>query len=268
MPDLKTEVSRFWDSAPCGEIYAKGSGVSERLRHHADARYRLEPYIRDFAHFGDGADADVLEVGVGMGADHLEWARSGPRRLAGVDLTARAVSWTGQRLAAHGLTSELAIADAEHLPFPDNSFDIVYSWGVLHHSPDTPRAFREAHRVLRPGGVLRAMIYHRPSIVGLMLWARYALAAGHPTRSLTDVYACHLESPGTKGYTVAQARELVARFRAHDVRRELSFGDLLLGEAGQRHQGFPLAAARALWPRPLVRRLPALGLLLLIEARK
>ena len=71
-------------------------------------------------------------------------------------------------------------ADAEHLPFPDDSFDIVYSWGVLHHSPDTPQAFSEAHRVLRPGGTLRAMIYHRPSIVGLMLWARYGFAAGRP----------------------------------------------------------------------------------------
>lgn len=268
MPDLKTEVSRFWDSAPCGEIYAKGTGVSERLRHHADARYRLEPYIHDFAHFADGADADVLEVGIGMGADHLEWARSGPRHLAGIDLTARAVDWTARRLAAHGLSSDLAVADAEHLPFPDDSFDIVYSWGVLHHSPDTQRAFREAHRVLRPGGVLRAMVYHRPSFVGLMLWARYGLGAGKPARSLTDIYARHLESPGTKGYTVAGAHDLVAPFRAADIRRELSFGDLLLGEAGQQHQGFPLAAARRLWPRALVRRLPALGLLLLIEATK
>jgi SAM-dependent methyltransferase len=268
VPDLKTEVGRFWESAPCGEIYAKGSSIPERLRHHADARYRLEPYIRDFARFPDGAGSDVLEVGIGMGADHLEWAKSGPRRLAGIDLTSRAVGWTAQRLAAHGLSSELAVADAEHLPFPESSFDIVYSWGVLHHSPDTPQAFREAHRVLRPGGVLRAMVYHRPSFVGLMLWARYGLAAGKPARSLTDIYACHLESPGTKGYTVAQARELAAPFRSHGIRSEISFGDLLLGETGQRHQGRALATARRMWPRPLVRRIPALGLLLLIEARK
>jgi ubiquinone/menaquinone biosynthesis C-methylase UbiE len=268
MPDLKSEVRGFWDAASCGEVYAEGLSAQERFRKHAEARYRLEPYIRGFARFEEGSGQDVLEVGVGMGADHVEWARSGPRRLAGVDLTPRAVAWTTQRLDTFGLTSELKLGDAEHLPFPDDSFGIVYSWGVLHHSPDTQQAFREAHRVLRPGGTLRAMIYHRPSIVGLMLWARYGLATGHPARSLTDIYAHHLESPGTKGYTVAEARQLVAPFEASKIHSTISFGDLLLGEVGQQHTGRGLTIAKRFWPRPLIRRLPALGLLLLIEARK
>jgi SAM-dependent methyltransferase len=266
--DLKAEVRGFWDAASCGEVYAEGLTAEEQFRRHAEARYRLEPYIRTFARFAEGAGRDVLEIGVGMGADHLEWAGSGPRRLAGIDLTPRAVAWTSQRLAAHGYDPELQEGDAESLAFPDNSFDIVYSWGVLHHSPDTRRAFREAHRVLRPGGVLRAMIYHRPSVVGLMLWARYGLAAGRPARSLTDIYAHHLESPGTKGYTVAEARGLVAPFGSWKVRSAIGFADLLLGEVGQQHDGRGLAIAKRIWPRPLIRRLPVLGLLLLIEATK
>jgi len=268
MPDLKAEVREFWDAASCGEVYAQGLNPEQGFSRHAEARYRLEPYIRSFARFEEGVGQDVLEIGVGMGADHLEWARSGPRRLAGVDLTPRAVTWTTQRLATHGFGSDLIEGDAEHLPFPDASFDIVYSWGVLHHSPDTARAFREAHRVLRPGGTLRAMIYHRPSIVGLMLWARYGLGAGRPACSLTDIYARHLESPGTKGYTVAGARRLVTPFRACEIRSAISFADLLLGEVGQQHAGRALTIAKRFWPRPLVRRLPALGLLLLIEAAK
>lgn len=268
MSGLKAEILEFWDAASCGEVYAEGLSVEERFRNHAEARYRLEPYIQDFARFEDGSGQDVLEIGVGMGADHLQWARSGPRRLAGVDLTPRAVAWTTQRLATYGFTSELEEGDAEHLPFPDDSFGIVYSWGVLHHSPDTPAAFRETHRVLRPGGTLRAMIYHRPSIVGLLLWARYGLAAGRPTRSLADIYACHLESPGTKGYTVAEARRLVAPFAGFGIRSAVSFADLLLGEVGQQYTGCEVTIAKRFWPRPLVRRLPALGLLLLIEAKK
>jgi ubiquinone/menaquinone biosynthesis C-methylase UbiE len=267
-PELKSEVREFWEAASCGEVYAKDRDGQQCFNKQAEARYRLEPYIRDFAQFESGCGHDVLEIGVGMGADHLEWARSAPRWLAGVDLTPRAVAWTRQRLAAYGLVSEVREGDAEHLPFADESFDIAYSWGVLHHSPDTPQAFREAHRVLRPGGTLRAMIYHRPSIVGLMLWARYGLAAGHPARSLTDIYGRHLESPGTKGYTVAEARQLVAPFGASKIRSEVSFGDLLLGEVGQQHGGRLLTIAKQFWPRPLVRQLPALGLLLLIEATK
>jgi ubiquinone/menaquinone biosynthesis C-methylase UbiE len=264
----KAEVRRFWEAASCGEAYAEGGTATEKLRQQADARGRLEPYIRDFARFGDGADKDVLEVGVGMGADHLEWARSRPNYLAGIDLTPRALTWTAQRLDSCSLKSDLREADAENLPFPDCSFDIVYSWGVLHHSPDTPRAFLEAHRVLRPGGALRVMIYHRPSIVGVLLWARYGLAAGHPARSLQEIYAHHLESPGTKGYTVSEAWRLVAPFTACDIRCAVSFADLLLGEVGQQHASPWLTLAKRIWPRPLIRRMPILGLLLLIEARK
>jgi hypothetical protein len=112
------------------------------------------------------------------------------------------------------------------------------------------------------------MIYHRPSVVGAMLWARYGLAKGHPARGLQDIYAHHLESPGTKGYTVAEARRLVASFSSSDVRCAVSFADLLLGEVGQQHRGPLLTLGKRVWPRPLIRRMPMLGLLLLIEARK
>ena len=93
MADLKSEVRRFWDAASCGEVYAQGPSAEPQFRKHAGARYRLEPYIRGFARFDEGVGQDVLEIGVGMGADHVEWARSGPRRLAGVDLTP--VPWPG-----------------------------------------------------------------------------------------------------------------------------------------------------------------------------
>jgi ubiquinone/menaquinone biosynthesis C-methylase UbiE len=264
----KTEVRRFWEVASCGEVYAEGNSAEEKLRQNAEARYRLEPYIRDFARFWEGSDQDVLEIGVGMGADHLEWALSRPRHLAGIDLTPRAVSWTAGRLDTYGLKSDLRVGDAENLPFADCSFSIVYSWGVLHHSPDTPRAFLEAHRVLRPGGTLRVMIYHRPSIVGAILWARYGLARGRPARSLQEIYAHHLESPGTKGYTVSEARRLIAPFSTCDIHCAVSFADLLLGEVGQQHAGLGLTLAKRIWPRPVIRRMPMLGLLLLIEARK
>ena len=95
-----------------------------------------------------GIRKDVLEIGVGMGADHLQGAQAGPRSLTGIDLTSKAVGLTRARLALSGASSRLLVSDAENLPFPAESFDLVDSWGVLHHSPRTDHAIAEVRRVL------------------------------------------------------------------------------------------------------------------------
>ncbi len=263
------DVRKFWQQAPCGEIYASGVSPSRQFEAHAQARFGLEPYIRSFAGFAGGRGRDVLEVGVGLGADHVEWAKADPRSLTGIDLTEAAVSYTRQRLAAYDLPSTVMIADAEQLPFIDESFDLVYSWGVLHHSPNTAKAVQEVYRVLRPQGTARIMVYHKYSIVGLMLFLRFGVLAGKPKRSLASIYADHLESPGTKAYTIEECRSLFCDFSDVSVRSQLSFGDLLEGEVGQRHRGGLLKVAKWAWPRWLLRRTAArLGLYLLIEASK
>jgi SAM-dependent methyltransferase len=267
--DLKQRVADFWESGSCGEAYAQGDDFAVKMEAHAAARYRLEPYLPAFADFKAGKDRDVLEIGVGMGCDHVQWAAAGPRSLHGIDLTERAIHFTADRLALHELSSQLQTADAESLPFADDSLDLVYSWGVLHHSPDTPRAIREVHRVLRTGGRAKIMIYHTWSVTGIMLWLRYALLAGRPLRSLRDIYHHHLESPGTKAYTVREARELFAGFERVEVSSCLNHGDLLQGEVGQRHQGLLLTVAKRFWPRWLIRRLLVnCGTYLLIDATK
>jgi len=265
---LKRQVHDFWNAAACGEeLYLDGTDRAAWQRH-AEHRYTLEPYIADLAKFADTRGQRVLEIGVGLGADHQQFAAAGAD-LSGIDLTERAVAYTTTRLAAFGLTSQLAVGDAEHLDFPDDHFDVVYSWGVLHHSPDTPAAVREVHRVLKVGGVARVMIYHAWSLVGLMLWARYGLLAGRPWTRLAAIYAQHLESPGTKAYSMRQARALFRDFSDVRITTRLSHGDLLSSQAGQRHQGRLLSIARALWPRRVLEAcLPSLGLFMLIEAKK
>lgn len=269
LANLKDQVRDFWDAAACGESYATGDDLRARLDAQSRTRYQLEPYIRDFARFADAGRADVLEIGVGMGADHLEWAKAGPKSLSGVDLTPRAVQFTGERLKLYGLSSDVRVADAENLPFPNDSFDIVYSWGVLHHSPDTPKAIREVYRVLRPGGSARIMIYHKYSLVGYMLWIKYGLLKGRPGRSLSDIYAHHLESPGTKAYTVEEARCMCSDFSEVNIRTMLSFADLLEGEVGARHRSILLRVAQALWPRWFFRLVfRNHGILLLIDVTR
>lgn len=268
MDDLKKEVRDFWNEASCGERLLLDASDKSGYLAQMGKRYSLEPFIESFARFDDARDLDVLEIGVGLGADHQRFAQSGAR-LTGIDLTDRAVEHTRRRFELFGLRSDLRVADAESLPFADESFDWVYSWGVLHHSPDTARAIDEVWRVLRRSGVARIMIYHKHALVGYMLWLRYGLLRGKPWRSLSDIYASHLESPGTKAYTMNEARRLCQRFAEVRISTVLTHGDLLESEAGQRHRGWSLSLARRIWPRRLLRRaLPGHGLFMLIEAKK
>jgi SAM-dependent methyltransferase len=268
MKSAKDAVLEHWDQASCGEDLYLRSPTAEGYREQARRRYELEPYIEEFADFAGSRGRTVLEIGVGLGADHERFAAAGAL-LSGIDLTARAIEHARRRLALFGLESVLLVADAEQLPFADASFDVVYSWGVIHHSPDTPSAVREIHRVLQPGGAARIMIYHRFSLVGYMLWLRYALARLRPWLSLNRIYASYLESPGTKAYSKAQARSLFAAFHQVRIEIRLTHGDLLESQAGQRHEGALIRIARKVWPRALLRRFASgHGLFMLITAVK
>jgi ubiquinone/menaquinone biosynthesis C-methylase UbiE len=211
--ETKEEVRSFWTRTPCGSWDASAPEGTRAYYDQIEARrYELEPFIHQFGQFSRTSGQDVLEIGVGVGTDHVQFARSGAR-LHGIDLTDRGVELVRQRLALEELTSDLRVADAESLPFADASFDVVYSWGVLHHTPDTPRAMAEAVRVLRPGGRLCVMVYARHAWVSYGLWLRNGPLSKRPLRSIADVLYHHMESLGTKGYT---KRELGAMLREVD----------------------------------------------------
>jgi ubiquinone/menaquinone biosynthesis C-methylase UbiE len=208
--ETKGAVRTFWERTPCGSWDATApEGTREYFDQIERRRYELEPFIHRFARFGERSGQRVLEIGVGLGTDHVQFARAGAE-LTGVDLTEKGVELVDRRLRLEGLESDLRVADAERLPFEDASFDFVYSWGVLHHTPDTPRAIREAIRVLRPGGRLCVMVYSRHAWVSYGLWVRNGPLSRRPFRSLSDVLHHHMESLGTKGYTKRELRRMFA----------------------------------------------------------
>ena len=116
-----------------------------------------------FVEFDSLRGKDVLDVGIGSGIATQMLAEAGAN-VTGVDLTQWAVETTRQRLDAFGLEADVRQADAEQLPFADASFDLVFSWGVIHHSSDMDRALGELVRVTRPGGRIVLMVYHRHSL--------------------------------------------------------------------------------------------------------
>jgi len=265
------EVHNFWNSESCGERYSIGEDDKEKFHSETVTRYKLEPYIRDFAEFERFRGLDVLEIGVGFGSDHSQIAEQKPKTLTGIDLTERAIENTKTRFKVLGLESLLHTDNAEALSFDNNSFDAVYSWGVLHHSPNTKKCIEEVWRVLRPNGFAKIMIYHKNAPTGWMLWIKYALLKGKPLKKMSEIYSDYLESPGTKAYTVSEAKELTRLFSKSEIKVQLSFGDLLEGDVGARHKGLMLSIAKMLYPRPLIKGLAKvfpIGLCLMITVRK
>ncbi|MGI4850779.1 MAG: class I SAM-dependent methyltransferase [Janthinobacterium lividum] len=265
---LKNQVYDFWNEAACGEKLYLENLDSDSFKKQANIRYQLEPYILTFAEFDKATGKNVLEIGLGLGADHQQFAEAGAN-LYGIDITDRAVFMTRERLLLQDLKSCLIQGDAEKLPYKNNSFDLVYSWGVLHHSPNTQCAIDEVYRVLKPGQKAKIMIYHKKSIVGFMLWLRYGLAAGKPFISWDYLYSNYLESPGTKAYSIQEAKKLFQSFANVNISTVLTHGDLLTSQAGQKHESFILDIMRLIWPRKLIKKLFSKnGLFMLIEAYK
>ena len=121
------------------------------------------PFDRIFP-YTEHSGGQVLEVGCGMGTMAINWARSGAAVTA-VDLNPTSVRQTRRRFEIEGLEAEVLEADGRSLPFDDASFDYAWSWGVLHHSPALESSLAELTRVVRPGGGIGLMLYHRRSFL-------------------------------------------------------------------------------------------------------
>src|SRR2546421_933284 len=161
--DLKARVRAFWQEHPCGSKFSDAEiGTREFFDRVEQHRYEKEWHIPAAADFASTRGLRVLEIGCGVGTDGLQFARAGAA-YTGVDLTEAAVDLARKNFESARMPGEFRVSDAEKLDFTDESFDIVYSHGVLHHTPDIAAAVREIHRVLKPGGRAIVMLYHRGS---------------------------------------------------------------------------------------------------------
>src|SRR5437879_7468704 len=161
--ELKARVRAFWQAHPCGTRFSDADVGSREFFDRVEAhRYAKEWHIRDAADFAATKRLRVLEIGCGLGTDGVQFAQAGAD-YTGVELTEAAIDLARKNFEQRGLPGGFKVADAESLDFADESFDLVYSHGVLHHTPDIARAVREIHRVLKPEGRAIVMLYHRDS---------------------------------------------------------------------------------------------------------
>lgn len=193
----EAKIRDFWNANPCGEGLV--GGLNEDYEAFFDEydqyRYGLEPILPELDRLGlEGLK--VLEIGLGQGADSEQLIRRGAR-WTGIDLTPESGRRVRKRMEIRGLDfDDIVVGSALEMPFEDNSFDLVYSFGVLHHIPEVHRVQQEIHRVLRPGGRLVMMMYARNSLnyqLSIRVVRRLGLLAALVTNSQDPKVARHVE---------------------------------------------------------------------------
>lgn len=215
---LTREIRGFWTQHVNAErVYGKTVSTYARgdERYFSDLeqqRYRshrhLLPWIQSMT-----PGRTVLEIGCGVGLDSYTMATHGLQVVA-VDLTQVAAHTANQRFRNNAMMGSFACADAGHLPFQNNNFDYVYSFGVLHHAADTELTIHEVRRVLRPGGVAKIMLYHRHSLNEFV--HRLMRAPFEEKNALCPV---------VRRYTKTEILRLFAKFRNIDVQIDHLFGE-------------------------------------------
>lgn len=229
--EIKRRTREQWGNDPCGAIHGDGYEIGSREFFDNVEAHRYDvyaPWMREVMEFDGFAGKELLEVGCGMGSDLLQFARGGSI-VTGLDYTPRSAEISRRRFGVYGVPGKFLIGDAENLPFPDGSFDVVYSNGVLHHTPDTQRAIDEVFRVLRPGGVAKVMLYHRRSLYyWFVIMLRFGILRGELARSTPEEimsrYVEYSETgalPLVRAYTRDEVDRMFGKFseRRTDVRQ-------------------------------------------------
>lgn len=231
LEDEKQRAREQWDQDPCGaESDCENEfGTREYFDEIERVRYQdYAPWMPELMGFDKFAGARLVEVGCGMGTDLLQFARGGAV-CTGVDLTPRSIAITRHRFALYGEHADFLIGDGERLPFATESLGVVYSNGVLHHTPDTVGAIREVCRVLKPGGTAKVMVYHKGSLNywGEMILHRGILRAellrGRSPEEIMSrwvEYSEHGTRPLVKAYTRSEAQEMFKDFKTVTIQTE------------------------------------------------
>jgi ubiquinone/menaquinone biosynthesis C-methylase UbiE len=217
MPEANTkaqDVLNYWDAHTMGTQFLRGENVEPGTREYFE---RLHPIIYRYEYVPPIFDAEskklqdkkLLEVGCGMGFDVIEWAKRGVD-VSAVDLTPNAIKIAEHHVELMGQKAELQVGSALDLPYPDNTFDAVWSRGVLHVTSDTPKAISEVYRVLKPGGrMIVVNLYNKYS------WFVFFTKFGRENFEFKEE-----DAPVIDLYTVGEIKQLFSTFDQLEVCKE------------------------------------------------
>ena len=214
-------VQDYWNRRPCNLLASPLEvGTKAYFDEVAARKYMVEPHIPGFAQFERWKDKRVLEIGCGMGTDTMSFAKAGARVTA-VDLSERSLDLAKRRPEIEGVDVRFYQADAERLNevVPADGYDLIYSFGAIHHTPHPERAVEEIRRYAGPQTTVKLMVYHKRSWKVASILLRQGKGAFWRLPRLVAQYSEAQEGcPVTYAYTSREARRLLSGFQIEDMR--------------------------------------------------
>jgi ubiquinone/menaquinone biosynthesis C-methylase UbiE len=157
------QIKQFWNDNPVGSNFVAYQKTRSFYEDYDRFRYRTEGHILEELDKLDLKNKRTLEIGIGQGADSMQMTNRGALYY-GIDLTEESVRRVKERFRLFNKNyQEINVANAETIPYADDFFDLVYTHGVIHHSPSIDKIVSEIHRVLKPNGQVVMMLYHKNS---------------------------------------------------------------------------------------------------------
>ena len=212
MQDLEETIIKYWDAQPCNIKHGSSPlGSLEFFREQSQKRYRVESHIKDFAQFESYRGKRVLEVGCGIGADAAEFARHGADYV-GIDISAESVKLAKQRFEVENLPGNFYVHNGIDDLRKFGNFDLVYTFGVVHHYINEDRIINNIHDVLSPNGELKMMVYAKHS------WKYAMILKG------LDQYEAQANCPYAKCYTNEDIHALLGdKFSVNEIKQSHCF---------------------------------------------
>jgi len=207
------KIKNFWEQGSPMSFIGEPFNYEEKR----EFRYSLQDYMHSTFQFDNFVGKSVLDLGCGAGIDSAEFARNGAS-VVSADFTRTAVASTKELLREANLPVRVAQADATSLPFKNETFDCVYTFGVLHHIPDVDKAVSEINRVLKPGGQIMAMLYNKDSLLYgySIVYLRGIMEGLLKKLSVEEILFRYSErredNPYTKVYTKTEAGALFSQY--------------------------------------------------------
>ena len=252
------DVKSYWDERPCNVKHSKSPlGSLDYFNEVEQRKYFVEPHIPLFADFGRWKGLRVLEIGCGIGTDAVNFARAGAL-YTGVELSSSSLGLTKKRFKVFNLPGRLLEGNAEELQavIGSEKFDLVYSFGVLHHTPSLNAALHQITKVMHEDSIFKMMVYAKNS------WKNAMIEAGLDQPEAQ--FGCPIANTYSKPEIALELEK--AGLRCVDIRQDHIFPYVVESYKNYEYEVHPWFKAM---PKEVFRALEtSLGWHLLVEARR